>query len=273
MNAFPERPYRVAEPSRYGQVTLLGAGPGDPELLTLKGAKALQRAALILYDHLVSDEILALAPASAERIYVGKESARHALPQEQIIELMIRLARAGRPLLRLKGGDGYIFGRGGEEAIALAEAGVPFDVIPGLSAAQGAGASAGIPLTHRDHAGALVFATGHLRSDRSGVDLDWTALARPRQTLVIYMGVGALPVICRELVAHGLPADTPAAIVERATLPDERCIDGTVSSLPLLARQQQVRTPALIVIGSVVGLRPLLAQRRPEVLALEEACA
>jgi uroporphyrin-III C-methyltransferase len=273
MNAFPEMPCLVADPSRYGHVTLLGAGPGDPELLTLKGAKALSRASLILYDHLVGDEVLAMAPASAERIYVGKESARHALPQDQIIELMLRLARAGRPLLRLKGGDGYIFGRGGEEAIALAEAGVPFDVIPGLSAAQGAGASAGIPLTHRDHAGALVFATGHLRSDRSGVDLDWSALARPRQTLVIYMGVGALPVICRELVAHGMAADMPAAIVERATLPDERCITGTVVSLPLIAQQQKVRTPALIVVGTVVGLRPLLAQRRPQPAELEQACA
>ncbi|EGJ11867.1 MULTISPECIES: uroporphyrinogen-III C-methyltransferase [Rubrivivax] len=272
MTAFPEAPYLLADPSRYGHVTLLGAGPGDPELLTLKGAKALQRASLLLYDALVSEEILALAPPTAERLYVGKQASRHALPQEQIIELMLRLARSGRSLVRLKGGDGYIFGRGGEEAIALAEAGVPFSVIPGLSAAQGAGASAGIPLTHRDHAGALVFATGHLRADRNAVDLDWQALARPRQTLVIYMGVGTLPIICRELVAHGLAADTPAAIVERATLPDERCLTGTVTTLPVLAARQKVRTPALIVIGSVVGLRPLLAQRRREITELE-ACA
>ncbi|MBZ8142057.1 uroporphyrinogen-III C-methyltransferase [Rubrivivax gelatinosus] len=272
MNAYPETPYLVADHEHYGHVTLLGAGPGDPELLTLKGAKALQRSSLVLHDHLVSDEILALAPASAERLYVGKESSRHSLPQQDIIELMLRLARSGRSLVRLKGGDGYIFGRGGEEAIALAEAGVPFDVIPGLSAAQGAGASAGIPLTHRDHAGALVFATGHLRSDRSGVDLDWDALARPRQTLVIYMGVGTLALICRELVAHGLPADTPAAIVERATLPDERCLVGTVATLPQLAQHEQVRTPALIIIGTVVGLRPLLLRERRQLAELE-ACA
>ncbi|WP_164963608.1 uroporphyrinogen-III C-methyltransferase [Rubrivivax sp. JA1026] len=246
-----------------GRVTLLGAGPGDPELLTLKGLKALQGASLLLYDALVSDEILALAPASAERLYVGKQASRHALPQDEIIALMLRLAREGRSLVRLKGGDGYIFGRGGEEAIALAEAGVPFDVIPGLSAAQGAAASAGIPLTHRDHAAALVFATGHLRADGQGIDLDWAALARPRQTLVIYMGVGTLALICRELVAHGLPADTPAAVVERATLPDERCITGTVTTLPQLALEQRVRTPALIVVGGVVGLRPLLQRKTP----------
>ena len=213
-------PERLQAPPGHAaaRVTLVGAGPGDPELLTLKAHKALQQATLVLHDHLVSDEVMAFVPAHAQRIYVGKECARHTLSQDAIIERMVALARSGRPLLRLKGGDGYIFGRGGEEAQALAEAGIPFDVIPGLSAAQGAAASAGIPLTHRDHAGTLVFTTGHLRenSENHEVDLDWPMLARPRQTVVIYMGVGTLPVICRQLLAHGLPADTPAALVERA---------------------------------------------------------
>lgn len=253
-------PWHVQAPPRpaaAARVTLVGAGPGDPELLTLKAHKALQQATLVLHDHLVSEEVMQFVPAHAQRIYVGKECAHHTLSQDAIIERMVALARSGRPLLRLKGGDGYIFGRGGEEAQALAEAGIPFDVIPGLSAAQGAAASAGIPLTHRDHAGTLVFTTGHLRENRE-VDLDWPMLARPRQTVVIYMGVGTLPVICRQLLAHGLPADTPAALVERATLPGERCITGTLLTLPSLALAHAVKPPALIVIGQVVGLRPLL---------------
>ncbi len=240
-----------------GTVTLLGAGPGDPELLTVKAVKALQAASLVLYDHLVSPAVLDHLSPTAERIYVGKESSRHTLPQGDIIELMLRLARSGRSLLRLKGGDGYIFGRGGEEAQALAAEGIPFTVIPGLTAAQGAAASVGIPLTHRDHAASLVLATGHLR-DGQGLDMDWAMLARPRQTVVLYMGVNNLPEICRQLVAHGLPGDTPAALVEKATLPDERCITGTVAELPSLALRHQVRPPALIMIGSVVSVRAQL---------------
>jgi uroporphyrin-III C-methyltransferase len=255
------RPTRTGHVPRCGaaKVTLVGAGPGDPELLTLKAARVLQQASLVLYDHLVADAVLDLVPPEAVRLYVGKEASRHTLPQEAISSLMVRLAREGRPLVRLKGGDGYIFGRGGEEVQALAEAGVPFEVIPGLSAAQGAAASAGIPLTHRDHAGTLIFTTGHLRGDRE-IDLDWEVLARPRQTVVIYMGLGTLPVICERLVAHGLDAMTPAALIERATLPDERCLCGTVATLPALAQAHHVRPPALIMIGSVVGLQPLLAR-------------
>ena len=170
---------------------------------------------------------------------------------------MLRLALGGRSLLRIKGGDGYIFGRGGEEAQALAAQGVPFTVIPGLTAAQGAAASVGIPLTHRDHAASLVLTTGHLR-DGKGLDMDWAMLARPRQTVVLYMGVNNLPDISRQLIAHGLPCDTPAALIEKATLPDERCITGTVSELPTLALRHQVRPPALIIIGSVVTVRAQL---------------
>lgn len=248
-----------AKPCLPGHVTLVGAGPGDPELLTLKAVRALQAARLVLYDHLVSPDVLAFLPADAERIYVGKESSRHTLPQDDIIELMIRLARTGKPVLRLKGGDGYIFGRGGEEAQALAKAGVPFSVVPGLTAAQGAAASVGIPLTHRDHACALVLATGHLR-DNQGLDVDWEMLARPRQTVVLYMGVNNLPEICRQLQAHGLSGETPAALVERATTPQERCLTGRLADLPTIALRHQVRPPALIVIGTVVSLREDLSK-------------
>ena len=242
-----------------GRVTLVGAGPGDPDLLTVKAARALREASLVLYDHLVGEAVLALVPDSAERIYVGKESSRHTLPQEDIIALMCRLAASGRPLVRLKGGDCYIFGRGGEEAQALARAGIPFDVVPGITAAQAAGACAGIPLTHRDHAGTLVLATGHLRGDNDTA-LDWPLLARPRQTVVFYMGVATLPTICAQLAAHGLPPTTPAAIVERASLPDQRCLTGTLASLPSLAASEGVKAPALIVVGEVVALQPALVQ-------------
>nr|HPM66230.1 uroporphyrinogen-III C-methyltransferase [Piscinibacter sp.] len=212
---------------------------------------------LVLYDHLVSKAVLKLVPPGADLVYVGKESGHHTLPQEGIIDLMVRLARSGRRLVRLKGGDPYIFGRGGEEAQGLAAAGVPFDVIPGISAAQGAAAAAGIPLTHRDHAEALVFATGHLRGEGSerSVDLDWALLSRPRQTVVIYMGVGTLPVISAQLQAHGLAGDTPAALIERATLPDQRTVVGTLATLPELARRHDVRAPALIMIGTVVTVQ------------------
>jgi uroporphyrin-III C-methyltransferase len=237
-----------------GAVTLVGAGPGDPELLTLKAARVLAQARLALYDHLVSPAVLDFLPADAQRIYVGKESSRHTLPQADIARLMVRLARAGHSLVRLKGGDGYIFGRGGEEVQALAEAGIAFQVIPGLTAAQGAAASTGIPLTHRDHAGALILATGHRRGDQQ-LDMDWSSLARPRQTVVLYMGVGNLPEICSQLLAHGLPATTPAALIENATLPEERCVTGTLAQLPGLARQHQIRPPALIMIGAVVAAR------------------
>lgn len=240
-----------------GLVTLVGAGPGDPELLTLKAVRALQAANLVLYDHLVSPAVLDFLPPDADRVYVGKESSRHTLPQASIIELMVRLARSGRAVLRLKGGDGYIFGRGGEEAQALAAEGIPFTVVPGLTAAQGAAASVGIPLTHRDHACSLVLTTGHLR-DNTGLDMDWPMLARARQTVVLYMGVNNLPEICRQLVAHGLQADTPAALVEKATLPEERCITGTLADLPALAVSHGVKPPALIMVGGVVSLRAQL---------------
>lgn len=238
-------------------VTLVGAGPGDPELLTVKAVKALAAAHTVLYDNLVSDDVLALCSPLADKIYVGKQASRHALPQDEICRLLVQMAQAGRSVLRLKGGDGYIFGRGGEEAQALAQAGIPFSVIPGLTAAQGAAANHGIPLTHRDHARVLVFATGHLKQDKS-VDLDWDALSRPYQTVVIYMGLGTLPVISEQLISHGLSASTPAALIEKATSPQERCITGTVADLPRMAREHKLISPTLIVIGEVVSLREQL---------------
>jgi uroporphyrin-III C-methyltransferase len=251
----------LPQASEPATVTLVGAGPGDPELLTVKAARAIAAARIVLYDHLVSRQVLELVPPGADLVYVGKERAFHSLPQEDIIELMLRLARSGRPVLRLKGGDPYIFGRGGEEAQALAEAGVPFEVIPGISAAQGAAASAGIPLTHRDHAARVLWVTGHLRVDATvTLDLDWPALARAGQTLVVYMGVASLPVLSAQLIHHGLDPQTPAAVIERATLPDQRTLVGTVQSLPDLAREGRVVAPALIMIGGVVSLHGILAR-------------
>jgi uroporphyrin-III C-methyltransferase len=250
---------RQGEGRGAAKVTLAGAGPGDPDLLTIKAARALAAARVVLYDHLVSAEVLALLPAEAERIYVGKQRARHTLPQDDIVALMLKLARRGVPVLRLKGGDPYVFGRGGEEAEALAREGVPFEVIPGISAAQGAAASAGIPLTHRDHASRLVWITGHLKDGRpDALELDWPALARPQQTLAVYMGVASLPVLAARLVEHGLPPHTPAAIVERATLPRQRTLVGTLESLPALAAAHAVQSPALIFVGDVVRLHEVL---------------
>ncbi|BDI07617.1 uroporphyrinogen-III C-methyltransferase [Sphaerotilus microaerophilus] len=266
------RPAADAAPQAPGFVSLIGAGPGDPELLTLKAARLLGNARLLLYDHLVSREVLRLVPDDADLIYVGKEAGQHTLGQEAIVELMLRLARSGRSLVRLKGGDPYIFGRGGEEALALAAAGIPFEVVPGISAAQGAAAAAGIPLTHRDHATAVTYVTGHGRADRchttapgddpDAPDVDWAALARPHQTLVIYMGLGRLPQISAQLIAHGMPMDTPAALVERASLPDQRCVVGCLRDLPALAVAEGIKAPALILVGTVVGLQAQLNPAR-----------
>ena len=253
----PSAPAAAVPSAQWGRVTLVGAGPGDAELLTLKAARVLASASTVLYDNLVSNDVLAHVAQGAELIYVGKQSRNHTLPQEDIIDLMVRLAKEGRSLVRLKGGDPYIFGRGGEEAQALVAAGIACTTVPGISAAQGASAATGIPLTHRDHAGMLVFATGHLQGEEGErtVALDWDALARPRQTVVIYMGVGTLPVICTKLVEHGLPGHTPAALVERATRPDQRTIVGTLETLPALSVKHGVHPPALILIGDTVSLQ------------------
>lgn len=255
--AVPRPPVESPRKSGRGKVFLVGSGPGNPDLLTLRALRVLRRADVVLYDHLVSAEILALARRGAERIYVGKERANHALPQDEINRLLVEHARRGRQVVRLKGGDPLIFGRGGEEIETLSGEGIPFEIVPGITAASGIAAYAGIPLTHRDHAHACVLVTGHLKD--GSVDLDWEALARPRQTVVIYMGLASLPIACRELVRHGLGADTPAAIVQQGTTARQRVVTGTLANLPARAAAAVIRPPTLVIVGEVVRLRDKLA--------------
>lgn len=244
-----------------GKVWLVGAGPGDADLLTLKAARLLSNARVVLYDHLVGEGVMALVPAQARRICVGKRNRNHSLPQEETNALLVRLAAGGDDVVRLKGGDPYVFGRGAEEALALAEAGIPFEVVPGITSAQGMASYAGIPLTQRGVASSVVFATGHCRD--GGEEPDWAALARPNQTVVIYMGLARLDTICRELMAHGLPASTPAALVEQATTPRQRVVEGALGGLPALAAQHRVAAPALVVVGAVVRLHAELGWFAP----------
>jgi uroporphyrin-III C-methyltransferase/precorrin-2 dehydrogenase/sirohydrochlorin ferrochelatase len=235
-----------------GMVHLVGAGPGDPDLLTLKAHRLLQRADAIVYDRLVSPEVLAMARRDAEKIYVGKRRAHHCVPQYEINDRLISLARAGKSVVRLKGGDPFVFGRGGEELETLMAAGIAVEIVPGITAALGCAASAGIPLTHRDHAQACVFVTGHLKDGT--IDLDWTMLARPRQTVVIYMGSETLSVIASQLVQHGLASDTPVALIANGTTDRERRVVGTLGSIERLAQRAQLQGPALCMVGEVVGL-------------------
>jgi uroporphyrin-III C-methyltransferase/precorrin-2 dehydrogenase/sirohydrochlorin ferrochelatase len=240
-----------------GMVYLVGAGPGDPELLTLRAASLLGQAEVIVYDHLVSAPIMDLASGVAERIYAGKERSNHTLTQAEVNQMLVRLAREGRRVLRLKGGDPFVFGRGGEEVEALAAAGIGFEVVPGITAACGVAAYAGIPLTHRDYADSCLFITGH--SKGGSVDLDWDSLVHTRRTLVVYMGLLGLPDFCRELAAHGMPEGTPAAIVQRGTTPRQRTVVGTLATLPALAQAAQLAPPTLIIVGGVVRLHSRLA--------------
>ncbi len=235
-----------------GIVHLVGAGPGDPDLLTMKAHRLLQRADVVIYDRLVSAEVLVMARRDAERIYVGKRRGNHSMSQDEINDRLVALARAGKSVVRLKGGDPFVFGRGGEEIEALARAGVAVEVVPGVTAALGCAASAGIPLTHRDHAQACVFVTGHLKD--GSIDLDWQMLARPRQTVVIYMGSGSLPVIASQLIAHGLPASTPVALIENGTTERERRVVGTLATIDRLAMRARLQGPTLCMVGQVVGL-------------------
>lgn len=244
-----------AEP--HGIVSLVGAGPGDPELLTLKALRRLEAAEVILHDRLVSPEVLAMANPAARRLYVGKARSDHSLPQPEINQALVDWARQGKRVVRLKGGDPFIFGRGGEELETLAEAGVDFEVIPGITAASGCAAYAGIPLTHRDHAQSVRFITGHLRN--GSADLDWPALASRGQTLVFYMGLHGLPEICRQLVAHGLPGETPVALIEQGSTARQRVHRASLASLPGELAGVSVKPPTLIIVGGVVALHDRLA--------------
>lgn len=241
-----------SNPSKIGRVALVGAGPGDPELITLKGARLLREAEVLIYDNLVSEGVLNLASPNAEKIYVGKLAGNHTLPQDDICALLRDKALSGKFVVRLKGGDPFVFGRGGEEMDVLLEAGIEVEIVAGVTAALGAAASFGFPLTHRDHAQSCVFVTGHLKDHT--VDLNWPALAQSNQTIVIYMGITGLETISTQLQAAGLSGDTPAALIYRATWENQKIYPATLATLPETARENKVRPPALIVIGSVVSL-------------------
>ncbi len=233
-----------------GFVSLVGAGPGEPDLLTVKGFKAIQAAEVVVYDRLVSEEILALASSSAELIYVGKKLDFHCVPQDQINQILVQKAQQGKRVVRLKGGDSFIFGRGGEELEELAEHGIKYEVIPGITAAAGATAYAGIPLTHRDHAQSVQFITGHIQKD--GREIEWHSLAQSNNTLVFYMGLKQSGHIMDKLVTHGLDPELPCAIIENGTRPSQRVLQGKLGELSKMAAQAV--SPALIVVGSVTQL-------------------
>lgn len=233
-----------------GFVSLVGAGPGDPDLLTVKGHRVIQQAEVVVYDRLVSPEILALASSDAEMVYVGKKLDFHCVPQDQINQILVDKAKEGKRVVRLKGGDSFIFGRGGEELEELAKHGIRYEVVPGITAAAGATAYAGIPLTHRDHAQSVQFITGHIQKD--GREIEWASLAQSNNTLVFYMGLKQSGHISDKLITHGLAADTPCAIIENGTRREQRVLTSNLANLA--ERAQHAQSPALIVIGSVTTL-------------------
>lgn len=259
MHAALESPDQSAQA---GDVALVGAGPGDPDLLTFRALRLMQQADVVLYDRLVSPDILELARRDAERIYVGKRRSEHAVPQGKINHLLLELAQQGKRVVRLKGGDPFIFGRGGEEISLLAEAGVSFQIVPGITAASGCATYAGIPLTHRDFAQSCLFVTGHLKNNT--VNLDWQYLVAPAQTLVIYMGLLGLPTICEKLIEHGMAADMPIALIEQGTTEHQRVFTGTLSSLPDQVAARDIHAPTLIIVGRVVSLHQSLRWFEPQ---------
>lgn len=245
-----------------GEVYLVGAGPGDPDLLTFRALRLMQKADVVVYDNLVSKPIVEMTRRDAERIYVGKKRDSHTLEQEEINELLVRLAKQGKRVLRLKGGDPFIFGRGGEEIETLAAEGIPFQVVPGITAASGVASYAGIPLTHRDHAHSCIFVAGHLKDGT--MNLDWDTLARPKQTVVVYMGLHGLKTLCAELIKHNMPVTTPIAIVQQGTTPNQRVFTGTLTTLPGIVEREKPQAPTIIIVGGVVTLRDKLTWFYPE---------
>ncbi|GAB6054028.1 hypothetical protein JCM17960_28480 [Magnetospira thiophila] len=244
-------------------VSLVGAGPGDPDLLTVKALRLIQSADVVVYDRLVSDEIMELIPAGATRIFAGKAALHHHMKQGDINETLVNLARSGRRVVRLKGGDPFIFGRGSEEAMYLAEHGICFEIVPGITASAGCTAYAGIPLTHRGLSTGVRIVTGHVREGEE-LDLDWQGLADPNTTLVVYMGLTNVARISRELIAHGLPPETPAAAVQSGTTPRQRAAASTLAELPEMLEREQFKAPSLLVIGKVVSLANTLAWKIPQ---------
>ena len=236
----------------HGEVYLIGAGPGAADLLTFRALRLMQQADVIVYDNLVSPEIIDLARRDSEKIYVGKQRKNHSLPQESINHLLAELAKSGKRVARLKGGDPFIFGRGGEEIETLMQEGIHFQVVPGITAATGCAAYAGIPLTHRDHAQSCIFVTGHLKDD--SINLNWTQLAMPQQTIVVYMGLVGLKTICESLIAHGSPRDLPIALIQQGTTRRQRVLTGTLTTLPEIITDMNINPPTLIIIGTVVTL-------------------